>query len=116
MSSVANAQEELVRLFLRNGCIRHPKPERLKEGHRNYKKGYEIRWTALNRDEEFTIIRMLSKLGFKHGKPFKKVNRIIIPVYGLDSLTEFQKILTRFSSNAKTKSKRKRNENNSKEK
>jgi hypothetical protein len=101
MSSAKSTWEELFRLFFRNGCIRYPKPERLKEGHAVYKKGYEIRWTALNNDEHSRILQLLKKVGFNHGKPFKKNNRIIIPVYGYDKLAEFQKMSKAFSAHTK---------------
>ena len=94
MTSVTKDHEVLVRMFLRNGVFRRPNKKRMKEGSKHYKKGYEIRWTAFNKGEEILILQKLNKLGFKHGKSFKKVNRIIIPVYGYDSTMEFQKIIS----------------------
>ncbi len=84
-----NAQNELINYFLRDGFFRIPNAERMKEGHRKYKKGYEIRFTALNRAEQFSITRLLDKMNFKYGKPYKKRNQIIIPVYGKENFIEF---------------------------
>lgn len=88
-----NPQKELINYFLRNGCFRIPNAERMKEGYKKYKKGYEIRFTALNKSEQFSITRLLGKMNFKYGKPYKKRNRIIIPVYSKDAFIEFNKIL-----------------------
>lgn len=93
MANQKKAQEELVRIFLRNGCFRRPDKKRLKEGHRKYKKGYETRFTVFKK-EEILIKQLLSKSGFTYGKSFKKVKRIVIPVYGYDNMMAFQKMIS----------------------
>ncbi len=91
------AEKELVKLFLRNGCLRSPSDERQEqEGHRKYKKGYELRWTAMDAQETEKILDLLSKVGFKVGKPYPKRTQTILPVYGKSAVLRFQKLLAAY--------------------
>ena len=89
------AEKKLVELYFRNGCIRSPNEVRVgQDGHRKYKKGYEIRWTAKDEAEEKMIKNLLSRAGFTAGKPYFKRSQTILPVYGKAAFLRFQKLLS----------------------
>ena len=91
------SEKKLVELFLRNGCLRYPSDERQEQdGHQKYKKGYEIRWTAMNAQEYELIAALLSETGFVAGKPYPKRKRTILPVYGKEALLRFQALLAAY--------------------
>ena len=81
--------ETLVRFFQRNGCLRRPNLDRRKEESANYKKGYEVRLVAFSKRELADIRRAIRKAGLKPGKPFKKVERWVQPIYGKESMEQF---------------------------
>ncbi len=54
----------------------------LARGTDSYKKGYEIRFSCRGQDECEEIVLALTALGLKAGRPYPKVHRTIIPVYG----------------------------------
>jgi hypothetical protein len=73
----------LRRYFLRNGYTRSvDEVRRERDGHRVYKKGYEIRFVAFSEDEAQQIFEALGVAGFRPGSPWLKFGRIIVPVYG----------------------------------
>jgi len=80
--------------FCCNGCFRAPNIARRKrEGCRNYKKGYEIRFVADNKEELQKIRSLLRKAGFKTGKPYSKRSQIVQPIYGKNFYEEFRKFI-----------------------
>jgi hypothetical protein len=76
-------------LFERNGYVRLPNPTRTAEGHASYKKGYEVRLTALSEAELAEVLAALARLGFTPGRPFRKARRIQVPLYGKAAVTRF---------------------------
>ena len=91
------AEKKLVKLFLRNGCMRYPNEERQKsDGVQKYKKGYEVRWTAVDRTELTEIKGFLEKAGFVAGNDYPKRKHFIQPVYGKDAVFRFQELLAQY--------------------
>ena len=90
-------EKRLVQLFLRNGCIRMPNETRKEEeGGKKYKKGYEVRLCARNKEETDEAEQLLANAGFKAGKPYSKaINLTVIPVYGRGQVEKFQKLLAK---------------------
>lgn len=83
----------LARFFRRNGYFRIPdKKLHVKLGE-DYKRGYEVRLVANDRKELKEINSLLTETGFKTGKPFKKNNKYVQPVYGKESVQKFKSIL-----------------------
>ncbi|GAB4396069.1 MAG: hypothetical protein OHK0052_16810 [Anaerolineales bacterium] len=83
------AQEILIALFRRNGCIRVVDEERRKTQGQKYRKGYEVRFVAKSQEELATIRTALEILGFKPGKPYQKVRQFVQPVYGKTAVAMF---------------------------
>ena len=82
----------IVELFLRSGYTRAPDEKRIKEdGRRKYKKGYEVRFSLINKKELSQLRKALRSLKIPYGSPFMKHKRIILPVYGRDS---YEKIIS----------------------
>ncbi len=64
-------------------CVRRPNAQRQEdEGHTQYKKGYEVRFSVEGVQELRALRRYLKRLGLKPGRAYVKVNRLIVPVYG----------------------------------
>ena len=64
-------------------CIRRPDAARLEsESYDTYKKGFEVRFAAASPADLNQLRRLLSGAGLKPGRPYKKANRWIQPVYG----------------------------------
>lgn len=89
----AEAVRQLARFFHRNGYLRWRNPQRLKSDGRAYKKGAEIRLVANSKQELATIRRLLKTAGFKAGRPFVKARQFRQPVYGIDQVIAFLKII-----------------------
>jgi hypothetical protein len=80
---------QITAFFKRNGYVRFQNPERLNEGHQNYKKGNEVRLVA-NSDEELAHIQeLLHTLAFTSGRPFAKRRQFNIPIYGREQISRF---------------------------
>ena len=78
-------------MFRRNGYLRRQNQRRLKkEGYLGYKKGDELRFSANSKAELAVIRRLLTRLGFKPGKPFEKSNQFRQPIY---SRMEIERLL-----------------------
>ncbi len=88
-----SVKKQLVYFFNRNGYFRIPDPERQRTERETYKKGYEIRFTAEDKEELLKIRKLLSKAGFKCGKPYSDYPHFIQPVYGKKSFEKFQCLL-----------------------
>ncbi|GAB4578838.1 MAG: hypothetical protein Fur0022_15750 [Anaerolineales bacterium] len=75
----------------RNGQVRSQDGERFKtEGWQKYKKGAEIRLTALSEDELAEIRALLEQAGFKLARPFRKTRyRYVQPIYGKAEVARF---------------------------
>ena len=76
-------------LFTRNEDIRSPDKTLREEQGTKYKKGYEIRLTVYSEEELQKIKKLLRMYQVKHGKPFSKARRFIIPIYGKDAVDRF---------------------------
>lgn len=83
------AAEQLAHYFDRNGVLRAPNPDRRKQDGASYHQGYEIRLVAFNEVEAAQILRSLKVLRIKAGRPFAKVHRTMIPIYGREQVLEF---------------------------
>lgn len=81
---------ELARLFHRNGYVRRQNPRRYrKEGYKRYKKGDEVRLTAVSETELALIRRLLAAAGFRAGRAFVKGRLFRQPVYGREAVRRF---------------------------
>ena len=81
---------QLAEFFHRNGHVRRQNAKRYrKEGHRQYKKGDEIRLTANTKTELRTIRRLLKQAGFKPGRPHVHYNQYRQPLYGREAVDRF---------------------------
>jgi hypothetical protein len=89
MGSDETPEQTLVRFFERNGCLRRPNPERRKAEKRYYKMGYEIRLVANSPRELIELQRTIRAAGLKPGKPYAKVNRWVVPIYGRETMERF---------------------------
>ena len=85
---------ELAAYFARNGYVRWQDRRRLsREGHELYKKGSEVRLTARTRRELDLIRRLLRQAGFAPARPFLKGRQYRQPVYGVDEVERFLKLV-----------------------
>jgi hypothetical protein len=76
--------------YNRNGYVRSQNKERMEsEGSGRYKKGEEVRLIAYSEHELKVIQSLLSKAGFKYGKPFRKKTLYCQPVYGRQAVARF---------------------------
>jgi hypothetical protein len=71
----------LRQLFQQHGYVRAADEER-KQQDAKYKKGYEVRLVVKTEDELTLIRHWLEQVGLKPGKPFRKHNRLVQPIYG----------------------------------
>lgn len=84
------AQRRAVEVFLNGGCVRTPNEDRLEEGYRSYKKGWEIRFTLRSKPEVSQLRLILQDAGLDAGSSYRKRERTwILPVYGRDQVTRF---------------------------
>lgn len=79
--------------FLRNGYLRLPNETLKKKKGGNYRKGYEIRFVANNKNELKEIKSLLKDAYLKPGKHFEKFNQFVLPVYGKESFFRFKSLL-----------------------
>jgi hypothetical protein len=84
------AEAALKQLFREHGYLRVADLERRTElGSRVYKKGYEVRLVVSTRAELARVRRMLSQVGLKPGRPFKKGLQWIQPIYSMTAVKWF---------------------------
>lgn len=76
----------LRRYYKRNGCVRIPNVARSGRRCTGYKKGYEVRLVAHDRDELRAIRDLLRDAGFRVPRFFLKHKQIVQPVYGLEAV------------------------------
>ena len=89
-----NTEDPKTRLawyFERNGQVRQQDAERFKtEGWQKYKKGNEIRLTAMSEEELAKIRSLLEQTGFKLARPFRKTRyHYVQPIYGKAEVVRF---------------------------
>lgn len=82
--------EELKVYFRRNGYYRVPDEKRRNALKSKYKKGYEVRFVAMDYEEFISIRRLLKESGYLCGKAYKKGKRRIIPLYGKENYEAFK--------------------------
>lgn len=89
--NISSARRQLLEYFERNGCVRCPDLKlRKKAGCMQYKKGWEVRLTAKTDGDLNLIGKLLDEAGLKKGKPFKKGNSSIQPIYGKQAVEWFK--------------------------
>lgn len=72
--------------FAANGCIREPNPDRLAEGHRAYKKGWEVRIVLESQAEAEEVRQWVIRVGLRPGLRYRKGSRWIQPIYGFEAV------------------------------
>jgi len=85
----ANAIERLVARFTRNGYVRVPQEARKGEGHKKYKKGWEVRLVFASEAELEEAQRSLRATGMRYGQSFLKGKQWIQPIYGKKAVEAF---------------------------
>ena len=90
------AAKELLALFLACGYVRqYSVARRDREGHRKYKKGFEVRLVLRHPGELQQARRLLDQVGFTPAASFRKHSRYIQPVYGQPAFEWFVQKLPR---------------------
>ena len=98
---VSDITAELLVWFERGGYIRRCDPQRrAREGER-YKKGYEVRFVLDSEDALRVVRRLLTAAKLQPGKPFRKHQRIVQPVYGRTTVEWFLDQLSKGRERAK---------------
>jgi len=88
-SAVLNAMTELLRWFERGGYLRCCDPQRRAREGDAYKKGYEVRFVLDSEKNLQEVRRLLAAAGIRPGKPFRKHQRYVQPVYGRSTVEWF---------------------------
>ncbi len=84
-----SCRARLAQLFERNGYVRLPHEERRRELGSKYEKGWEVR-LVLNTQSELDEVRpLLERMGLKPGRPVKKSNQWVQPIYGKQAVDLF---------------------------
>ena len=81
-ATVSEARAELLRWFERGGYIRRYDPDRRAREGQGYKKGYEVRFVLASEEDLPVVRRLLTAAKLRPGKPFRKHQRYVQPVYG----------------------------------
>ena len=68
--------------------------ERLEEGSKAYKKGWEVRLVLTTPEETIAVASALETVGIRPGRTFLKYRRIVMPIYGLGPTSEFLKLVS----------------------
>jgi len=91
MIELENPEQRLAWYFQRNGQVRWQDAERFKkEGWKKYKKGSEIRLTALSAEELAEMRHVLEQTNFKLARPFRKTRyHYVQPIYGREAVERF---------------------------
>jgi len=83
-------------------CLRTPDRRRRFKLKSDYKKGYEIR-ISVNTIEELKIVKSsLKKEDITVGNPYKKRQKIILPIYGMENTGKFIRAVSKARKGAKT--------------
>jgi hypothetical protein len=95
--SARTARKYVATFVLHHSYHRRPNPERReRDGHRKYKKGWELRLVATTEQEARKLRQALHVIGIEAGQPFPKARQTIVPVYGRDQVVRLSKIASRF--------------------
>ena len=89
----AQVVKQLAAYFHRNGYVRRVDAVRRIVDGQLYKKGAEVRLVADTRVELAEIRRLLKQAGFKRGRPFTKANQWRQPLYGVEEVARFLKLV-----------------------
>lgn len=94
MSSVTptrlSNRRRLGRFYNRNAYCRRPDEARQQEGHRSYRKGWEVRLVLKDEDEVGLVSGLVRQVGLNPGKAFQKGRKWIVPIYGQEAVESFQ--------------------------
>ena len=86
-------KKRLTAWFNQHGWAQSPPDQRLrKEFSRTYKRGYEVRLSALP-EELDELLSLLQRADFKPGTPFPKANRLVVPLYGREQAWRFLELV-----------------------
>lgn len=89
-SELTTPQRRAAELFSRGGCVRRPNDDRRSEGHRVYKKGWEVRFYVGSKAEAAEAGRILRRAGLVAGRAYYKRPALwILPLYGRDQVERF---------------------------
>lgn len=89
-------REALLHYFNNGGYVRWQNLERLEtESYKKFKKGHECRFVASSMAEVRQIRTLLRRAGFRYGRPYKKGNQIVLPLYGCLQVIEFLSFIGR---------------------
>ncbi len=83
-----SAETALMALFRASGYIRRPAEDRNGDS-ATYKKGSEVRLVLESRTAARSAARLARAVGLRPGKVYPKHTRIVVPLYGEDSVTWF---------------------------
>ncbi len=89
----AQVVKQLAAYFHRNGYVRRVDAVRRIVDGQLYKKGAEVRLVADTRVELAEIRRLLKQAGFKRARPFTKANQWRQPLYGVEEVARFLKLV-----------------------
>jgi hypothetical protein len=90
---MASRRIHVADLFGRPGYVRVPNPERQqKDGHRRYKKGWEVRLVAADEAEVRLLERMAATLDYAPGASFRKGRKFVVPIYGESAVRAFRRV------------------------
>ena len=98
---VSDVMAELLVWFERGGYIRRCDSQRRAREGRGYKKGYEVRFVVDSEDELQVVRRLLTAAKLRPGKPFRKHQRMVQPVYGRATVEWFVNRLPKGRERAK---------------
>lgn len=75
-----------------NSYARVPNETRQDEGWNSYKKGYELRIVVKTQADLKQVRRLLKDASIKPGKPYRKANQWVVPVYGKQPVHQLVKL------------------------
>ena len=84
---------KLAAYYRRNGYIRKINPVRRRAEGDDYKKGDEVRLVAESYQELLLIRRLLKRVDFRPGRPFRKANQWRLPLYGVRTVKRFLSLI-----------------------
>ncbi len=92
------AKPSTLKDYLRaNSYARVPDEDRQDEGWSSYKKGYELRIVVKTQTDVKNVKRLLADAKIKPGKPYRKAQQWVLPVYGKESVSQLVKLKPRSS-------------------
>lgn len=89
-ASARKPAEQLRGVFERCGYVRTKSQALYEErGHREYKKGSEVRLVLTDAEEARRVQALIRAAGLLPGKPFRKHARVVQPIYGAEAVEWF---------------------------